>query len=144
MGDDGNTEGTRMLTRTWYVEDRCGNIGEATQTITVTDDTAPMGSVEDDSVACASYDAATEYGSHSESDNCDSNVAVSWSKRPSSMSKARAATKWSAPTPSQTIAETHLLQFDHHSVRQRGARINGEMRDRVLCVPRQQHLHHGI
>ena len=78
MGDDDNTEGTRTLTRTWYVEDRCGNIGEATQTITVTDDTAPMGSVEDDSVACASYDAATEYGSHSESDNCDSNVAVSW------------------------------------------------------------------
>ena len=77
-GDDDNTEGTRALTRTWYVEDRCGNIGEATQTITVTDDTAPVGSVEDDSVACASYDAATEYGSHSESDNCDSNVAVSW------------------------------------------------------------------
>ena len=78
MGDDDNTEGTRTLTRTWYVEDRCGNIGEATQTITVTDDTAPMGSVLDASVACASYDAATEYGSHSETDNCDSNVAVSW------------------------------------------------------------------
>ncbi|MGB1481613.1 MAG: T9SS type A sorting domain-containing protein, partial [Flavobacteriales bacterium] len=77
-GDDDNTEGTRTLTRTWYVEDRCGNIGEATQTITVTDETAPMGSVEDDSVACASYDSAIEYGSHSESDNCDSDVAVSW------------------------------------------------------------------
>ncbi|MDG1674298.1 MAG: hypothetical protein P8H88_02530, partial [Flavobacteriales bacterium] len=78
MGDDDNTEGTRTLTRTWYVEDRCGNIGEAAQTITVTDDTAPVGSVEDASVACAAYDADTEYGSHSESDNCDSNVAVSW------------------------------------------------------------------
>ena len=78
MGDDDNTEGTRTLTRTWYVEDRCGNIGEASQTITVTDDTAPVGSVEDASVACAAYDADTEYGSHSESDNCDSNVAVSW------------------------------------------------------------------
>jgi hypothetical protein len=77
-GDDDNTEGTRTLTRTWYVEDRCGNIGEATQTITVTDDTDPVGSVEDASVACADYDAATEYGSHSESDNCDSDVAVSW------------------------------------------------------------------
>ncbi|MDA0729707.1 MAG: hypothetical protein O3C18_08470, partial [Bacteroidetes bacterium] len=77
-GDDDNTEGTRTLTRTWYVEDRCGNIGSDTQTITVNDVTAPVGSVEDASVACASYDADTEYGSHSESDNCDSDVAVSW------------------------------------------------------------------
>ena len=64
-------EGTRELTRTWYVQDRCGNIGQDTQTITVTDSTAPVGSVMDDSVACADYDAATEYGSNHESDNCD-------------------------------------------------------------------------
>jgi hypothetical protein len=32
----------------------------------------------DASVACADYDAATEYGSTMESDNCDSDVAVSW------------------------------------------------------------------
>ena len=76
--DDDNAEGTRTLTRTWSVTDRCGNVGYAEQTITVVDDTAPMGSVADDSVACASYDAATEYGSTMESDNCDSDVAVSW------------------------------------------------------------------
>ena len=37
-----------------------------------------MGSVTDASVACADYDAATEYGSTMQSDNCDSEVAVSW------------------------------------------------------------------
>ena len=76
--DDAVAEGTRELTRTWYVQDRCGNIGQDTQTITVTDNTAPVGSVMDASVACADYDAATEYGSTMESDNCDSEVAVSW------------------------------------------------------------------
>ena len=76
--DDNEAEGTRELTRTWYVQDRCGNIGQDTQIITVTDGTAPVGSVTDASVACADYDAATEYGSTMESDNCDSDVAVSW------------------------------------------------------------------
>ena len=75
---DGLSEGTRTMTRTWSVTDRCGNVGYADQTITIVDDTAPMGSVENDSVPCASYDASTEYGSHSETDNCDSNVSVSW------------------------------------------------------------------
>ncbi len=76
--DDAVAEGTRELIRTWYVQDRCGNIGQDTQTITVTDSTAPQASVTDASVACADYDAATEYGSTMESDNCDSDVAVSW------------------------------------------------------------------
>ena len=76
--DDDNAEGTRTLIRTWSVTDNCGNVGYAEQTITVVDDTAPMGSVADDSVACAAYDAATEYGSTMESDNCDSDVVVSW------------------------------------------------------------------
>ena len=75
--DDAVAEGT-VSDRTWYVQDRCGNIGQDTQTITVTDSTAPVGSVMDDSVACADYDAATEYGSTMESDNCDSEVSVSW------------------------------------------------------------------
>ena len=48
------------------------------QTITVTDNTAPVGSVVAASVACAVYDADTAYGSHSEADNCDTDVAVSW------------------------------------------------------------------
>jgi len=77
-GDDDTTEGTRTLTRTWTATDDCGNSSSGTQSITVTDETAPVGSTEDASVPCADYDAATEYGSHTESDNCDSDVAVSW------------------------------------------------------------------
>ncbi|MCP4799278.1 MAG: hypothetical protein GY893_04950, partial [bacterium] len=77
-GDDDNTEGTRTLTRTWTATDDCGNASSATQSITVVDITAPVGSAEDADVACAEYDASTEYGSHSESDNCDSDVATSW------------------------------------------------------------------
>ena len=70
--DDENAEGTKSLERTWYVQDRCGNIGEAVQWITVKDETAPEGTVEDASVACAVYDANTAYGSTSQTDNCDS------------------------------------------------------------------------
>ena len=76
--DDENAEGTKSLERTWYVQDRCGNIGEAIQWITVKDETAPEGTVEDASVACALYDANTAYGSTSQTDNCDSDLAVSW------------------------------------------------------------------
>ena len=76
--DDDMAEGTRSLTRTWYVEDRCGNIGHAEQTITITDDTAPMGSVMGEDVPCAAYDAATEYGSWFATDACDSEVSASW------------------------------------------------------------------
>ena len=77
-GDDNDTEGTRTLTRTWTATDDCDNATSLDQTITVTDDTAPMGTVSGDNVSCEDYDASTEYGSHSESDNCDSDVAVSW------------------------------------------------------------------
>ena len=77
-GDDDTTEGTRTLTRTWTATDDCDNSTSLDQTITITDDTAPTGTVTDDSVSCEDYDASTEYGSHTESDNCDSNVAVSW------------------------------------------------------------------
>ena len=76
--DDDNAEGTRSLIRTWSVTDRCGNVGYADQVITVVDDTAPVGTVEGDSVACSEFDAATEYGSTMESDNCDMDVAVAW------------------------------------------------------------------
>ena len=76
--DDEVAEGTKTLERTWYVQDRCGNVGEAVQLITIKDETAPEGAVEDASVACAAYDANTAYGSTSQTDNCDSNVAVSW------------------------------------------------------------------
>ena len=77
-GDDDNTEGTRTLTRTWTATDRCDNAMSLDQLITVTDVTAPVGSAEDASVPCAEYDSSVEYGSHTESDNCDSNVASSW------------------------------------------------------------------
>ena len=82
-----------------------GNVGYAEQTITVVDDTAPMGSVADDSVACAAYDAATEYGSTMESDNCDSDV-VFWEETAIGTLKAADATKWSARTHGPTIATT--------------------------------------
>ena len=77
-GDDDNTEGTRTLTRTWTATDRCDNAMSLDQLITVTDVTAPVGSAEDASVACAEYDSSVEYGSHAESDNCDTDVASSW------------------------------------------------------------------
>ena len=63
MADDNEAQGTRELTRT-CVRPRplWKRLVETPQIITVTDNTAPVGSVTDASVACADYDAATEYG----------------------------------------------------------------------------------
>ena len=70
--------GLNEIVRTFTATDACGNTAFATQVITFADDEAPMGSVEDATVACADYDAAMEYGSVAHSDNCSAAVAVTW------------------------------------------------------------------
>ena len=70
--------GLNEIIRTFTATDACGNSAFATQVITFADDEAPMGSVEDVTVACADYDAAMEYGAVEFSDNCDSDVVVTW------------------------------------------------------------------
>ena len=45
--------GLNEIVRTFTATDACGNTAFATQIITFADDEAPMGSVEDATVACA-------------------------------------------------------------------------------------------
>ena len=75
---DANCTGMEVLYRTFIAEDACGNFGYAVQTITRVDSEAPVASVEDFDIGCGQYDAAAEYGSYEFSDNCMSNVTVSW------------------------------------------------------------------
>ena len=106
----------------------------------MTDDTAPVGSVEDDSVACASYDAATEYGSHSESDNCDSNVAVSWEQTAiinvegAGCYQVERTYTFTDDCGNASSAVQTITVFDNVA-----PEINGEIEIEIgmLCVPRQ-------
>jgi hypothetical protein len=70
--------GLNEIVRTFTATDACGNTAFATQVITFADDEAPMGSVEDVTVACADYDASMEYGAVEFSDNCSAAVTVTW------------------------------------------------------------------
>ena len=72
--------GLNEIVRTFTATDACGNTAFATQVITFADDEAPMGSVEDATVACADYDESMEYGAVEFSDNCSAAVAVSWAE----------------------------------------------------------------
>ncbi|MEE3163947.1 MAG: hypothetical protein VX286_04655, partial [Bacteroidota bacterium] len=72
--------GLNEIVRTFTATDACGNTAFATQVITFADDEAPMGSVEDATVACADYDESMEYGAVEFSDNCSAAVAVSWTE----------------------------------------------------------------
>ncbi len=75
---DANCTGMEVLYRTFIAEDACGNFGYAVQTITRVDNEAPVATVEDFDIGCGEYDATAEYGSYEFSDNCMSDVTVSW------------------------------------------------------------------
>ena len=77
-GDDDNPEGSRTILRTFTAEDFCENTSECTQTITLIDNIAPVGTVEADTIDCDLFDSTVEYGSASATDNCDSDVAYTW------------------------------------------------------------------
>ena len=72
--------GLNEIIRTFTATDACGNSAFATQVITFADDEAPMGSVEDVTIACAEYDESMEYGAVEFSDNCSAAVTVSWTE----------------------------------------------------------------
>ena len=77
-GYDMEDQGSRSIVRTWYAQDRCGNIGQDTQIITISDVTPPVASVTDESVACADYDPTAEYGTPVSSDNCAALPTYTW------------------------------------------------------------------
>ncbi|MBL6619379.1 MAG: hypothetical protein ISP54_03375, partial [Flavobacteriales bacterium] len=77
-GDDDTPEGSYTITRTWTTTDFCLNSNSDTQTIYVVDTISPVGTVLGAIIDCAAYDANTEYGSASGTDNCDTDVSYSW------------------------------------------------------------------
>ncbi len=68
------------IVRTWRGTDRCGNLTIVSQTITIVDTTAPelAGVPADASVECDAIPAASVVTA---SDNCDGNVAVTYSQQ---------------------------------------------------------------
>lgn len=80
MEGDQNCTGMVIIYRTFTATDGCGNTGYATQTITRIDNEAPMASVADATISCSDYDADAEYGSYEVSDNCMSDISVTWSE----------------------------------------------------------------
>ena len=77
---DATCTGLSEIIRTFEAVDACGNSAFATQVITFADDEAPVGSVEDATVACADYSIDAEYGSFEVSDNCSADVTVTWAE----------------------------------------------------------------
>ena len=77
---DANCTGMAVIIRTFTVTDGCGNSSTAVQTITRVDTQAPAGTVMDAEVSCEEYDATAAYGSYETSDNCMSDVSVSWTE----------------------------------------------------------------
>ena len=77
---DANCTGMAVITRTFTATDGCGNSSTAVQTITRIDTQAPSGTVMDAEVSCEEYDATAAYGSYETSDNCMSEVSVSWTE----------------------------------------------------------------
>ena len=77
---DANCTGMAVITRTFTATDGCGNSSTAVQTITRVDTEAPSGTVMDAEVSCEEYDATAAYGSYETSDNCMSDVSVSWTE----------------------------------------------------------------
>ena len=81
---DANCTGMAVIIRTFTATDGCGNSSTAVQTITRVDTQAPAGTVMDAEVSCEEYDATAAYGSYETSDNCMSDVSVSWTEVSSS------------------------------------------------------------
>jgi len=77
---DANCTGMAVIIRTFTATDGCGNSSTAVQTITRVDTEAPSGTVMDSEVSCEVYDATAAYGSYETSDNCMSEVSVSWTE----------------------------------------------------------------
>ena len=77
---DANCTGMAVIIRTFTATDGCGNSSTAVQTITRVDTQAPSGTVMDAEVSCDEYDATAAYGSYETSDNCMSDVSVSWTE----------------------------------------------------------------
>ena len=77
-GDDDQPEGTMTFIRTFTASDFCDNTASCIQTITLIDTLGPMVSVEDVTVSCLDYDAATSFGAFAAEDNFDTDVAHSW------------------------------------------------------------------
>ncbi len=77
-GDDDTPEGSYTITRTWETTDFCLNSNSDTQTIYVVDTISPVGAVLGATIDCAAYNGATEYGSATGTDNCDTDVSYSW------------------------------------------------------------------
>jgi hypothetical protein len=77
---DANCTGLAVIIRTFTATDGCGNSSTAVQTITRVDTQAPSGTVMDAEVSCDEYDATAAYGSYETSDNCMSDVSVSWTE----------------------------------------------------------------
>ena len=72
---------TYTLTRGWTVTDDCGNETTHTQTVEVIDTTAPTGTVEDQTVACAIYNAepSQEFGPGvTAEDNCSDDITIAF------------------------------------------------------------------
>lgn len=76
-----DTPGVYSIERVWTSVDVCGNVGQAIQTITVSDDTAPELTVvpADASVTCGDDTSVEALGSASATDACDDAPVVSFS-----------------------------------------------------------------
>jgi uncharacterized repeat protein (TIGR01451 family) len=75
----GGNIGCQTITRTWTATDDAGNVGTATQTITVTDGVAPVlvGVPANATVDCGSIPAPANVTA---TDNCDANVTVAYNQ----------------------------------------------------------------
>lgn len=80
MEGDANCTGMAVIYRTFTATDGCGNTGYATQTITFVDNEAPTASVTDAVVSCSDYASDVAFGSFVASDNCMSEISVTWSE----------------------------------------------------------------
>ena len=109
--------GLNEIVRTFTATDACGNTAFATQVITFADDEAPMGSVEDATVACADYDESMEYGAVEFSDNCSAAVAVSGLKHRARQTACPDVSKWYASTLHRRLRKQRNGDADHLGLR---------------------------
>ena len=84
---DSSTIGTcgaaTTITRTWSIQDDCGNSASAIQTITVEDTTAPNLSVPASiTISCADSTAPGTTGVATATDNCTASTAITYSDTP--------------------------------------------------------------